>query len=395
MGAEASGSGPELRELMREAEISLLECKVCFERFGHRQQRRPRNLPCGHVVCLACVAALAHPRTLALECPFCRRACRGCDTSDCLPVLHLLELLGSAVRPAQAAHCIVPCSPGVLTCHHTFGGWGTLVNPTGLALCPKTGRVVVVHDGKKRVKIFDSGGGCAHQFGEKGDAAQDIRYPLDVTVTNDCHVVVTDAGDRSIKVFDFWGQIKLVIGSQFSLPWGVETTPQNGVVVTDTEAGSLHLLEVDFPEGVLRRTERLQARLCSPRGVAVSWLTGAIAVLERPLALRTGACSTTVKVFNASMQLIGQVDNFGLSLFFPSEITASAVTFDHQGNVIVTDTSNQAVLCLGKPEEFPVLKPIITHGLSHPVALTFTKENSLLVLDSAAHSVNVYKYDLE
>nr|XP_010594493.1 LOW QUALITY PROTEIN: E3 ubiquitin-protein ligase NHLRC1 [Loxodonta africana] len=394
MGAEASGSGPALRELVREAETSLLECKVCFERFGHSQQRRPRNLPCGHVVCLACVAALAHPRTLALECPFCRRACRGCDTSDCLPVLHLLELLGHALRPAPAAPHALPCAPGVLTCHQAFGGWGTLVNPTGLALCPKTGRVVVVHDGKRRVKVFDSQGGCAHQFGEKGEAVQDIRYPLDVTVTNDCHVVVSDAGDRSIKVFDFFGHIKLVIGGQFSLPWGVATTPENEVVVTDAEAGSLHLLEVDFLQGILRRAERIYAHLCSPRGVAVSWLTGAIAVLEHPLASRgTRACSTRVKVFSASMQFINQVDSFGLSLFFPSKITASAVTFDHQGNVIVTDTSSQAVLCLGKPEEFPGLMPLVTQGLSHPVALTYTKENSLLVLDAAVHSVKVFKAD--
>ncbi|CAK6441383.1 unnamed protein product [Pipistrellus nathusii] len=391
MGAEAPGGGPALRELLREADSGLLECQVCFERFGPRQQRRPRNLPCGHVVCLACVAALAQPRTLALECPFCRRACRGCDTSDCLPLLHLLELLG----PAQAARRAAPGGPGALTCRLAFGGWGTLVNPTGLALCPKTGRVVVVHDGKRRVKIFDSGGGCAHQFGEKGGAAWDIKYPLDVTVTSDCHVVVTDAGDRSIKVFDFLGQLRLVFGGPFSLPWGVETTPQNGVMVTDAEAGSLHLLEMDFAEGVLRRTERLHTHLCGPRGVAVSRLTGAIAVLERPLAPGAGTCGTTVKVFSATMQLIGQVDTFGLSLFFPSEITASAVTFDHQGNVVVADTSSHAVLCLGKPEEFPALKPVITHGLSYPVALAFTKENSLLVLDSAAHSVKVYKADWE
>ncbi|KAM9666479.1 E3 ubiquitin-protein ligase NHLRC1 [Trichechus inunguis] len=394
MGAEASGCGPALRELVREAETSLLECKVCFERFGRGQQRRPRNLPCGHVVCLACVAALAHPRTLALECPFCRRACRGGDTSDCLPVLHLLELLGPALRPAPAAPRALPGAPGVLACHQAFGGWGTLVNPTGLALCPKTGRVVVVHDGKRRVRVFDSRGRCAHQFGEKGEAVQDIRYPLDVTVTNDGHVVVSDAGDRSIKVFDFGGRIKLVIGGQFSLPWGVDTTPQNEVVVTDAEAGSLHLLEVDFPEGILQRADRMLAHLCSPRGVAVSGLTGAIAVLEHPPPPGgTRACSTRVKVFSASMQLIGQVDSFGLSLFFPSKITASAVTFDHQGNVIVTDTSSQAVLCLGKPEEFPGLKPLVTQGLSHPVALTYTKENSLLVLDAAAHSVKVFKAD--
>lgn len=266
------------------------------------------------------------------------------------------------------------------------------MNPTGLALCPKTGRVVVVHDGKRRVKIFDSGGGGAHQFGEKGDAAHDVKYPLDVAVTNDCHVVVTDAGDCSLKVFDFFGQIKLVVGKQFSLPWGVEITPHNGVLVTDAEAGTLHLLEADFPEGVLRRIERLQAHLCNPRGVAVSWLTGAIAVLEHPCALGTSSGNNTrVKVFNSSMQLIGQVDSFGLHLLFPSKITASAVTFDHQGNVIVADTSGPAIVCLGKPEEFPALKPMVTHGLSRPVALVFTKENSLLVLDSASHSIKVFK----
>ncbi|XP_004473220.1 E3 ubiquitin-protein ligase NHLRC1 [Dasypus novemcinctus] len=393
MGAEASGSARALSELAREAETSLLECKVCFERFGPRQQRRPRNLPCGHVLCLACVASLAHPRTLALECPFCRRACRGCDTSDCLPVLHLLELLGPAPRPAAAARPAAPRAPGALSCHHAFGGWGTLVNPTGLALCPKTGRIVVAHDGERRVKVFDSGGGCAHQFGAKGEGAQDIRYPLDVAVTSDCHVVVSDAGDRSIKVFDLFGQIKLVIGGQFSLPWGVETTPQNRVVVTDAEAGSLHLLEVDFPEGVLRRTERLQAHLCSPRGVAVSWLTGAIAVVEHPLAPGARSCTSRVRVFSAGMQLLGQVDTFGLSLLFPCTMTASAVTFDLQGNVVVTDTSSQAVLCLGKPEEFPALQPIVTQGLSYPVALTYTKENALLVLDAADHSVKVFKAD--
>lgn len=394
MGEEAAAAAAAgvRSELVREAEVSLLECKVCFERFGHWQQRRPRNLPCGHVVCLACVAALAHPRTLGLECPFCRRACRACDTSDCLPVLHLLELLGSNLHLSPSALSTAPFAPGALTCCHAFGGWGTLVNPTGLALCPKTGRVVVVHDGKRRVKIFDSGGGGAHQFGEKGDAAHDVKYPLDVTVTNDGHVVVTDAGDCSLKVFDFFGKVKLVVGKQFSLPWGVEITPHNEVLVTDTEAGSLHLLEADFPEGVLRRIEKLQAHLCNPRGVAVSWLTGAIAVLEHPCAFGKAGCNNTrVKVFNSTMQLIGQVDSFGLNLLFPSKVTASAVTFDRQGNVIVADTSGPAIVCLGKPEEFPSLKPMVTHGLSRPVALAFTKENSLLVLDTASHSIKVFK----
>lgn len=64
------------------------------------------------------------------------------------------------------------------------------------------------------------------------------------------------------------------------------------------------------------------------------------------------------------MQLIGQVDSFGLSLFSLPRSPPSAVAFDHQGTVVVADTSSPAVFCLGKPEEFPVLKPIVTHGLA-------------------------------
>ncbi|KAM6177346.1 E3 ubiquitin-protein ligase NHLRC1 [Erethizon dorsatum] len=386
MAESAAARGPAPSELG-----SLLECEVCCERFD-AGPRRPRNLPCGHVLCRDCVASLADPRSAALSCPFCRRACSARDTSDCRPLRRLLELLG-----APGAGALPARAPAAPACHRVFGGWGTLVNPTGLALCPKTGRVVVVHDGRARVQIFDAGGGArAQQFGAKGDAAQDVRYPLDVAVTTDCHVVVTDAGDRSVKVFDFSGQVRLVLGGgQFSLPWGVAAMPQNGILVTDAEAGSLHLVEADFREGVLWRSERLHAHLSGPRGVAVSSLSGAIAVLEQPLSRGTGPCSTRVKVFSASMQLIGQVDTFGLSLLFPSRITASAVTFDKQGNVIVADTSGPAVLCLGKPEEFPVLKPMVTQGLAHPVALAFTEENLLLVLDTASHSVKVYKVDGE
>ncbi|XP_063116007.1 E3 ubiquitin-protein ligase NHLRC1 [Cavia porcellus] len=385
--AERGPAPPELE--------SLLECEVCCERFDPGP-RRPRNLPCGHVLCLACVAGLTDPRSSALACPFCRRPCGARDTSDCRPLRRLLELLGAPGARGRALPAPAAAAPAP-ACYRAIGGWGTLVNPTGLAVCPQTGRVVVVHDGRTRVQIFEAGGGARMlQFGAKGDAAQDVRYPLDVAVTADCHVVVTDAGDRSVKVFDFSGRVRLVFGGgQFSLPWGVETTPQNGLLVTDAEAGSLHLVEADFPAGVLRRSERLHVRLCSPRGVAVSLLSGAIAILEQPLPPGTGPCSTRVKVFNPSMQLIGQVDTFGLSLFFPSRVTASAVTFDQQGNVIVADMSGPAVLCLGKPEEFPVLKPLVTEGLTHPVALAFTKENLLLVLDAGSHSVKVYRFDRE
>ncbi|XP_055988106.1 E3 ubiquitin-protein ligase NHLRC1 [Sorex fumeus] len=392
------GERPALWELVQEAESSLLECQVCFERFEPRTPRRPRSLPCGHVLCVSCVRELTHPRRLALECPFCRLPCAASGARDCLPLLHLLELLASELRPRPGARA-APRVPGA---PRAFGGWGTLVHPTGLALCPRSARVAVVHDGEKRVRTCDLWGGHARQFGERGRAAEDVQYPLDVTVTRDGHVVVTDAGDRAVKVFDARGRCKLVLGGRFALPWGVDACPDDDgdgggavVLVTDAEVGSLHRLELDPAAGTLRGSVQLRGQLRGPRAVAVCRLSGAVAVLERPLASRAGgaagAAGAVVKVFSAHMQLLAQVDSFGLSLLCPTPIAVSAVAFDNQGNVVVTDTAGPAVLCLGKPQEMPVVKVVVTHGLVRPVALAFTKQNSLLVLDSQTHSVNVYR----
>ncbi|XP_043830221.1 E3 ubiquitin-protein ligase NHLRC1-like [Dromiciops gliroides] len=387
---------PGIGALVREAEVSLLECKVCFEKYSHERERRPRNLACGHVICLGCVMTLVHPLTHTVECPFCRTV--SSESSDCFLLLQFLELLSPALNTPQAGarpegSPEVKWFPGSLTCIHTFGGWGNLINPTSMAFCQKTRSVVVVHDGKNRVKIFGPDGVCANEFGEKGDSVCHIRYPLGVTITQDGYLVVTDAGDRSLKVFDFAGESRMAIRGIFSLPWGVQITPKNEVLVSDAEAGSLHILGIDFQELKLNKVDKIQTNLSSPRAVAVSPVTGNIAVAEHLKPEGSRPAGTRVKVFSPTMQLLGQVDSFGLSLFVPSKLDISAITFDYQGNIIVADATNQTVACLGKPERFPVYRPIITQGLSFPVSLIYTEDNSFLVLDSGIHAVKIYTLD--
>ncbi|NXG29558.1 NHLC1 ligase, partial [Dromaius novaehollandiae] len=250
--------------------------------------------------------------------------------------------------------------------------------------------LAVAHDGKKRIKVFGASGTCMQQFGERGDAGNDLKYPLDVAVTLDGHVVVTDGGDRSVKAFDFEGRGMLAVREGFCLPWGLDTTPENEVVVTDSEAGALYRLTADFGKGKLKESQMIQSKLTCPRGVAVCQVSGAIAVIEHLKAKGPNNSSTRMKIFSADMKLIAQMDTFGLNLIFPSKIYAVAVAFDKEGHIIVTDVYNQAVLCLGKPEEFPVFKPIINHGLSYPVGLTYMANNSLVVLDGGDHSVKIY-----
>ncbi|XP_041331358.1 E3 ubiquitin-protein ligase NHLRC1 [Pyrgilauda ruficollis] len=377
-----------------EAELSLLECRVCFEPYGPDGQRRPLNLPCGHVLCRGCVGALAGAERQRLECPFCRRLCGPAETSDCRPLLQLLELLGpaggglaSALGRSGGGAAAAPAGLGLRLC---LGGWGSLVNPTGVAACPGSGRLAVAHDGKKRIHVFGPSGFCLRRFGERGDASNDIKYPLDVTVTSDGHVVVTDGGDCSVKAFDFEGRGVLAVREGFCLPWGLDATPKSEVILTDSEAGALYRLTADFQRGELKKCQMIRSRLVSPRAVAVCQTSGAVVVIEHLKARGASRGSTRVTIFSAEMDLIGQMDSFGLNLVFPSRIYATAVAFDKEGRVIVTDVCSQAVICLGKPEEFPIFNPLISNGLSYPVGLTYTANNSLVVLDSGDHSVKVY-----
>ncbi|NXT91672.1 NHLC1 ligase, partial [Anhinga rufa] len=266
----------------------------------------------------------------------------------------------------------------------------SLVNPSGVAACRSSGRLAVAHDGKKRIHVFGPSGSCLQRFGERGEAGNDIKYPLDVAVTSDGHVVVTDGGDRSVKAFDFEGRGVLAVREGFRLPWGLDATPEDEVILTDSEAGALYRLTADFTEGKLKKCQMIRSRLVSPRGVAVSQSSGAVAVIEHLKAQGPSSGSTRVKIFSAEMDLLGQTDSFGLNLVFPSKIYTTAVAFDREGRVVVTDVCSQAVICLGKPEEFPIFNPLVSHGLSYPVGLTYTANNSLVVLDSGDHSVKIY-----
>ncbi|XP_030067271.1 E3 ubiquitin-protein ligase NHLRC1-like [Microcaecilia unicolor] len=388
MSATTSKQIRAMQDLLHVAEVNLLECKVCFEKYSQQQPRRPRNLTCGHVLCSACVSSLARP---ALECPFCRRACSPSETSDCLPLLHLKDILSRVANDpvssdaSEAEGPVTRLSPAGFILNFSFGGWGLLVSPTGMTVCQKLGCIAVVQDGKKRIKLFSMTGACIQQLGEKRDSSNSVRYPLDVAITSDGYLVVTDAGDRSVKVFDFKGRCKLVVRGTFCLPWGVDVNPQNEILVTDTEAGALWLLQADLRKEQVKKSQRLHSSLCQPRGVAVCPATGTLAVIEH---LNTQG--TRVKLFSSDMTLIGQVDSSACSLLLPSEIHMTGVAFGRGGNILVTDVQNGAVLSLGTARDFPSVRSLVTRGLCYPTAVNWLENESLVVLDSGDHSVKIF-----
>ncbi|XP_033855502.1 E3 ubiquitin-protein ligase NHLRC1-like [Acipenser ruthenus] len=392
-GSRSSSSSWTPQRILNEIETNLLECKVCFEKYSQLQKkRRPRNLPCGHVMCWECISCLAHHHYQRLECPFCRKICSSSETSDCLPLMHISELLSPAWELANGTsnEALGLTSAGVKF-HFAFGGWGHLINPTGAAFFRKSGALVVVHDGKKRVSIFNLKGKYLHGFGTKGDSLTGVCYPLNVAVTLDGYIVITDAGDCSVKVFNSRGRNSVAIRESFRLPWGVDTDCENQILVTDSEAGTLSQLEVDFSKDILVSNTVATSDLCCPREIAVSKSTGSVVVVEHLRDQKARSFTgTRLKMFDSKLQLMCQIDSFGFSLICPIQLCVSGVAFDREGNVLVADGNHKVVLCLGKLMESPSLRPIISQGLVCPVGLACTADNTLIVLDSGDHAVKIY-----
>lgn len=386
-----------MKDFLDESEMNLLECKVCFEKYNQQQRHRPKNLPCGHVMCQDCVSSLCLRGNQRLECPFCRKACRKQETSVCLPILHLLEILGRVVPDhpeTSSADCarsqVTKLRSASFNLSMSFGGWGVLFNPSGIAFCTKTKCLLVSHDGKKRVSRFAMNGKCLQRTGAKADADNAIVFPADIAITFDGFIIVTDTGDHSLKVFCQSGMCKLVVKQPFRLPWGLGINSKNEVIVSDPDTGNIVLLAVDFDSGNIKKCLEMCSHLSHPREIAVCQTSGELIVVEHLAKNSKHSSSTCMKLFSSEMKLIRQIDSFSLSLLLPLAVHTSGVAFDHSGNILLADINNRCVICLQKMDRFNSIKHVVASGLSYPVALAVLEDGSVAVLDSGNHSVLIY-----
>ncbi|KAM5157931.1 E3 ubiquitin-protein ligase NHLRC1 [Mantella aurantiaca] len=381
-----------MKDFLDETELNLLECKVCFEKYSHQQRHRPRNLPCGHIMCLDCISSLCNPGNSKLECPFCRKGCRKSETSVCLPVLHLLEIIGRVVpgQPERCSNQVGKLKSASFKLSASFGGWGVLFNPTGTAFCYTTGCLIVAHDGKKRLSRFTINGKLVHEMGEKSSPENGLVYAVSVAVTLDGFVAVTDAGDRSLKLYSQAGKCTLIVKKPFLLPWGLAVNAENEVIVSDPGANCLVMVAADFSQGGIKKTVNMCSYLSQPKEIAVCQANGSVVVVEHLTKDNKNSSSTRIKILNNKMKLLRQIDSFSLSLFLPLDVHTSGVAFDQDGNILVADVNNRCVICLSKVEEGNALKYVVASGLSYPVAIAVIEDGSIAVLDSGNHSVLVY-----
>uniref|UniRef100_A0A3Q3S775 RING-type E3 ubiquitin transferase n=2 Tax=Mastacembelus armatus TaxID=205130 RepID=A0A3Q3S775_9TELE len=387
--------------ILREIQINLLECKVCFEKFNTQQrERRPQNLSCGHVLCLECITALSHPLLRKLECPFCRQLCGVDSTSHCQVLSDLQEMLfppdsvssAFSYRPKEGVNLAAGLTSTSLHLCTAFGGWGTLINPSGIAVFASSGAVVVVHDGEKRVVLFSPQGRKLHSFGRKEQASGEICYPVDVAVTPCGYVVVTDAGDKAVKVFTSRGSHVLTVQDSFQMPWGVDTDSRGHILVSDVQDGTLSQVKVNYAHGVIMAHHTAVSDLQHPKAVACCQASGNTAVMEHLSNDRHTPGRhqhTRLKVFTKDFQLLYQTDSFTLTLQCTVRLNMSRVVFGRDGDVIVIDSNQGIIWSLGKLQNDPKPTPLVGDHLIRPVGLVSLR-NMLIILDSGDHAVKMY-----
>ncbi|XP_034409851.1 E3 ubiquitin-protein ligase NHLRC1-like [Cyclopterus lumpus] len=385
--------------IVREIQINLLECKVCFEKFSTQQkERKPQNLSCGHVLCLECIRALSHPLLRKLECPFCRQLCSVDSTSHCQALSDLQELLLSQTPPSsthRASAGLGLATSLTSTALHlctAFGGWGSLINPTGIAVSGLSGTIVVVHDGEERLAVFSPQGTKLHSFGRRGQGSGEICFPVDVAVTPCGHVVVTDAGDKAVKVFSSMGNHVLTVKDSLQMPWGVDTNSLGHILVSDIQVGTLSQVKVDYSHGLALENQTVIADLQHPKAVACCRVTGNTAVMEHlpddtPSPGRNQ--HTRLRVFTEDFHLLYQTDSFSLTLQFTVRLNMSGVAFDRDGDVIVIDSIQGMIWSLGKLLKGPAPTPLVGDHLINPVGLV-SLNDTLVILDSGDHAVKIY-----
>jgi hypothetical protein len=111
--------------------------------------------------------------------------------------------------------------------------------PTALAVHPDVG-LVVADAMNFRVQVFDEAGRPVLVFGQKGDAAGDFARPRAVALDSAGHIYVLDNQFENVQIFDRDGQLLMAFGhageapGEFALPSGITIDEHDRIWIADS-----------------------------------------------------------------------------------------------------------------------------------------------------------------
>ena len=130
-------------------------------------------------------------------------------------------------------------------------GDGMFKYPKELAVNDRD-EIVVADALNHRVQVFDSNGTFLRSFGHRGENAGEFRSSVGVAVNNDRNIFVADNGNHRVQIFSWEGRhlgsfgSKGSLDSQLHFPWGLSLDSTGNVIVADS---GNNLIKIFTPDG--------------------------------------------------------------------------------------------------------------------------------------------------
>ena len=226
---------------------------------------------------------------------------------------------------------------------------------------------------------FPSGITVKAKFGRLGNSGGEFDSPRDVCFLNNNHFVITDTNNDRLQIFDLGGLLINVIAEGQMKPWGVTSTREGHIAVTDNYEKCVKIFKKD---GTF--VEKIGKLLC-PCGIACNqrgdfvitdfFNTSAFVLDRKGAAIKKfemrsrlqdrhtcGASRVTIGPDN--LIIISDISNCCVKIFnkngrFMSRVTHSdhmispqGIAVDRHGNILVADTIKQRILVLKKGGEY-------------------------------------------
>ena len=130
-------------------------------------------------------------------------------------------------------------------------GNGMFQHPHGVAVNDRD-KIVIADALNHRVQVFDSNGTFLRSFGHKGENAGEFKNPTGIAINKDRNILVSEYYNHRVQIFSWEGRHlgsfggKGSLDSQLSFPWGLSLDSNGNVIVADR---GNKLIKIFTPDG--------------------------------------------------------------------------------------------------------------------------------------------------
>lgn len=248
--------------------------------------------------------------------------------------------------------------------------------PTGLAISP-SGNYILTDYSDRTVKIFNKSGQVKVEFGD-GNLVQ----PWGVTLLDDGNVAVSDPGDTSVKIFTRKGKfVKKFEFANLVEPYGITKSNAGEVLVADKGANGLYVFDGN---GFLKGS------LGSGNNDAMAEWPQYVTVDNRDNIIISDYMSHTVRIFSPAGTLLKEHGGMGTGT--GQLMCPQGICVDRYGHILVADNINSRVKILSPDGEF--IRDLITRkvGLEGPEAVAIDQDGNLVVTEGTTGEVKLFSY---